>query len=176
MTTYIALLRAVNVGGHNIISMGELRDLCEEMGWMDVRTYVQSGNVVFRAKSVTAKAIEDAVERRFGMRPAVVIRTAKEWAAVVAGNPYPDHAAKTPKFLQVAFLAAKPAKSAVDALSEAHGGPEPCTVIGKHAYIYYCNGSAKTKFTNAVIEKKLGTAATARNWNTVLKLHEWSRS
>ena len=172
--TYIGLLRAVNLAGRNMVAMSGVRDLFTAAGMQDVRTLLQSGNVVFRGKADSASALEQrlqaATEREFGFPVEFFVRTTKEWKSLVAVNPFPDEAERDPGHLLVMFLKDSPSSSAVAALQQAIKGREIVRAKGRQAYVYYPDGVGRSKLTNVVIEQKLGTRATGRNWNTVLKL------
>jgi uncharacterized protein (DUF1697 family) len=174
MTVYIALLRGINVGGHGRMDMAELRTLCSEIGLANVQTILQSGNLVFSAatspKGDLEKQLEQAVHERFAMSTPFFVATAPEWLAMIKDNPYPDQAAKDPSHLAVALLKEAPSKEAWALLQSAVKGPEMVMPSNHLAYIYYPEGIGKSQLTNVVIENKLKTRATARNWNTVLKL------
>ncbi len=173
----MALLRAVNIGLHGKIAMTDLRTLMTELRLQDGKTLLQSGNLVFRGGSKAGAALERQLEaetkKRFGLETDFFVRSAAEWNAVVAGNPFPDEARKDPSHLLVIFLkeAIKPA--AVAALQAAIPGREVARCQGKdvrEVYIYYPDGIGRSKLTAALIEKKLATSGTGRNWNTVRKL------
>ena len=174
MTTYIALLRAVNLAGLNKVGMADLRDLVEDLGFAEPKTLLQSGNVVFSGRSRSSSALEDTLakeaEKRLGVATAFFVRTAQEWSKAIASNPFEKEAKADPGHLLVAALKDAPDATSVRALSDAIRGREVVQVRGKQAYIVYPDGVGRSKLTMAVIEKKLGTRATARNWNTVLKL------
>lgn len=173
MAAAVALLRAVNVAAHQKIGMAGLRDAMVEAGFTDVATLLQSGNVVFSsAKSGEAaeQAVEAAIGKHFGFATEVMVRTAAEWRKLIAGNPFPDAADKDPAHLVVMALKAPVAASAVAALQAAIKGRETVSGSGRNLYVIYPDGIGRSKLTNAVIEKHLGTRCTGRNWNTVLKL------
>jgi len=174
MATYIGLLRGVNVGGHNLVSMGDLRSLLTRLGFEEPRTLLQSGNVVFRGKSAATAALENLLEtesrKRLGLETSFFIRTPGEWSVLIAGNPFPREAKDDPARLVALPLKNAPPSAAVKALVDAIPGSESVRVKAGIAYIYYPDGQGKSKLTNALIEAKLGTRGTARNWNTVLKL------
>jgi uncharacterized protein (DUF1697 family) len=174
VSTHLALLRAVNLAGHNKVGMADLRALLVGLGFADARTVLQSGNVVFsggtRAPGQLERLLEDAARERLGLDTAFFVRTAKEWRAVVAGNPFPAEAKTDPAHLVVVFLKDAPAARAVAALQRAIVGREVVQARGRQAYAVYPDGIGRSRLTSAVIEKHLGTAGTARNWNTVLKL------
>lgn len=173
MATYVALLRAVNVGGRSV-AMADLRATFAKMGFADAKTLLQSGNVVFTSdKSPTAdleKQLETAAEKHHKMQIEFMVRTAKEWADLVAGNPYPDEAKSDPARLVLVALKSSAKPGAEKALQAAIKGRETVRVFGKNAYMYYPDGQGESKVTPAVVEKHLGARGTARNWNTVLKL------
>jgi len=173
MTTYAALLRGINVGGNKRIAMADLRSLVEGLGHESVRTHLQSGNVVFesakRSDATLAAGIEKAIAAELGMDVSVMVRRSDELAAVVAAAPYggrtSDH-----KRVHVAFLSAKPAAAAVKGFGIEEFAPDEMSVIGREVHLLYPDGYARTKLTNAVLEKRLGVRATTRNWRTVTAL------
>lgn len=168
MTTMIALLRGVNVGGSGKVKMEELRAVCEAIGLCDVRTYIQSGNIVFRAKTADAgKRLEAGIERAFGIHTIVVIRTAAEMRAIAERNPLPG---VDPKKLVVSFLTATPTEAAAEAVRQMAIAPEELHLIGNEMYIYFPLGQGVSKLPMARIERVLGTTGTGRNWNTVMAL------
>ncbi len=175
VATYAALLRGINVGRNKRIGMADLRALLEGLGHESVKTHLQSGNVVFmspkRSDASLAAAIEKAIAAELGMDVSVMVRRSAELAAVVGAAPYggrtSDH-----KRLHVAFLSEKPRAAAVKGFGIEEFAPDEMTVIGREAYLLYPDGYARTKLTNAVIEKRLGVRATSRNWRTVEALAE----
>jgi uncharacterized protein (DUF1697 family) len=174
MTTHIALLRAVNVGGKTKIAMADLRDLLTQLGFADPRTLLQSGNAVFRSDKLTGadleRLLEVETEKRLGLKTDFFVRTPEEWKEVVANNPFPGEAKSDPSHLVVMFLNKAPAAKDVEALQAAIKGREVVRAAGRQAYIVYPDGIGESKLTLTVIEKKLGSRGTGRNWNTVLKL------
>jgi uncharacterized protein (DUF1697 family) len=173
MTARIALLRAVNVGGTNKIAMAELRTFAVALGLADARTLLHSGNLVF-THAAAPKDLETLLEREAAMRLGLItdffVRTAKEWDAVIAGNPFPEVALHDPARLMVMPLKKAPAAAAVKALEAAIRGPERICAIGDSLYASYPEGTGNSKLTIRLIESKLDTRGTARNWNTTLKL------
>ena len=170
----IALLRAVNVGGRSV-AMAELRALLAELGCGNPRTLLQSGNAVFTMKARTSPAalearLEAQAQRRFGIPIAFMLRSATEWDALILRNPFVEAAQRDPAHLVLMTLKAAPTAAAIDALRGGYKGPETIHVAGRDAYLIYPEGIGRSKLTNALIERKLGVAGTARNWNTVLKL------
>jgi uncharacterized protein (DUF1697 family) len=172
--TYAALLRGVNLGAHNRIRMPELRALVEGLGGTDVTTYLQSGNVVFRsdrAAAALAKAIEQAIRRELGLDVAVVIRNRKQLERLVDGNPFGRRKAKE-NSLYVTLLAKRPDAKRVRKLREESFEPEQFEFAGENVYLFFPNGYGRSKLNNALLERRLGVAATTRNWRTVTALAE----
>ena len=169
------MLRGINVGGKNKIPMKDLCDLFTVAGCEGIRTYIQSGNVIFHAGAALAKLIPDliaeAVRDRFGYRVPVVLRNAEELRKVVHNNPFLTAGADT-GVLHVAFLADRPDAAKVAALDPTRSPPDEFTVRGGEIYLKCPNGVARTKLTNAYFDSKLATTSTVRNWRTVLKLLE----
>ncbi len=174
MAQHIALLRAVNVGGRSV-AMVDLRAMLTDLRCANPRTLLQSGNAVFalNAKASAAaleKKLEAEAQRSFGFAVAFMLRTADEWDAIIARNPFPEAAKNDPARLVLMALKGAPDAGAVKALRDSYKGPETIYVDGRDAYLIYPEGQGNSKLTNALIERKLGVAGTARNWNTVLKL------
>jgi uncharacterized protein (DUF1697 family) len=174
VTTYICLLRAVNLAGRNMVSMSALRDLAGELDLQDARTLLQSGNLVFRSTLPTAEKIERLLENgaatRLGVSTEFFVRSAADWTQVIAANPFPAEARRDPGHLVVMVLRSAPDRAAVAALQQAIAGREQVRAKGREAFITYPDGQGRSKLTIALIERHLGTRGTARNWNTVLKL------
>jgi len=172
--THVALLRGINVGGKNMLAMTALAKRFTDAGCEDVVTYINSGNVVFRATATLAKklpaVITAALAKHHELQIPIVLRTAAELAAVVTANPF--LAAKAPpKELYVGFLAKVPEAAAIAQLDPKRSPPDEFRVIGAEIYLRYRNGAGTTKLTNAYFDSKLATVSTVRNWNTVLALH-----
>jgi len=174
MSRHIALLRAINVAGRNMVAMADLRGMLEELGFTDVKSLLQSGNLVFSSDRRSGDALERLLETETSKRLKVscdyFIRTADEWAKVVAQNPFTKDAEHDPGHLVAMFLKAAASPKAVKSLEAAIKGPETVRAKGQQLYIVYPDGIGRSKLTNALIEKHLGTQGTGRNWNTVLKL------
>ncbi len=174
MTVQIALLRGVNVGGHNKVAMADLRRLLEGLGLSDVRTLLQSGNAVFRSGAQTGERLERLLEtetkRRLGLETTYIVRGVSEWDEAIARNPFPDEAERDPARLAVMFLKSAPAPGGAKALREAIRGRERVETAGRQAYLVYPDGMGTSRLTIDVVEKHLGTRVTGRNWNTVTKL------
>lgn len=171
---HIALLRAINVGGRNLISMSDLRDLFTSLGLAGARTLLQSGNVVFagdrRVSGKLERLLEIETATRFGLSVDYVVRSCQEWREATARNPFPEAAKRDPGRLGVMFLKESAEATNVKALQAAIKGPEILRADGKHLYIVYPDGMGKSKLTITLIEKHIGCRGTMRNWNTVLKL------
>lgn len=174
MASYVALLRAVNVGGRSQVAMSDLRQLLTDLGFENVQSLLQSGNLVFMTDGGPASNLEARLEaetqKGLGLKTAFFVRSGREMDAVIAGNPFPAEAKRDPSHLLVLFLKDAPKANAVAALRAAIKGPELVAAKGKHAYAVYPAGIGRSRLTNTVIEAKLGTQGTGRNWNTVLKL------
>jgi uncharacterized protein (DUF1697 family) len=173
MTAFVALLRAVNVGGNNLIRMADLKALCEDLGFGNVVTLLQSGNVVFTArgsdKAVAAK-LAGAIEKSHGFRPLIVVRTAAEIADSMKRNPFKAEETNDPGHLVIAFMADQPTSGAKERVAAIKVASERLHLSGRELHAHYASGQGTSKVTNVVLEKALGVAATARNWNTVTKL------
>jgi uncharacterized protein (DUF1697 family) len=168
MTTWIALFRGINVGGNNPLPMKTLPALMEKCGCTDAKTYIQSGNVVFRSSvsraETLAARIGKAVEESHGFRPLVLLLTDKELARAVAGNPYPE-AEKTPQWVHLFFLAETPEKPDLARLKGLQANGEAFTLKGRVFYLHTPAGFGTSKLA-AVVARALGVDTTARNWRT----------
>ena len=173
-TTWIALLRGVNLGPSRRLLMSDLTGVFRALGYGDAKTLLQSGNVVFRAAEKSAakleRRLEAETEKRLGLTTTYLLRSAAEWAAIVAANPFPKEAAADPARTVLVALQAPPAAAAVAALARANPGREKLRAMGRELYVYYPDGQGESKLTAPLIDRHLGGVATARNWNTVLKL------
>jgi uncharacterized protein (DUF1697 family) len=173
-STHVALLRGVNLGGKNCVPMKELAEIFANAGCADVRTYIQSGNVVFRATRALAESlpprITEQIAKRFGCQIPVVLRTAEQLAAAVRNNPFREVPQEA---LHVYFLAGLPDASRLAQLDPNRSKPDAFVVHGREIYLHLPNGIGRSKLTNAYFDSKLATTSTARNWRTTLKLLEW---
>jgi uncharacterized protein (DUF1697 family) len=168
----IALFRAVNVGGRKATST-DLRALATDLGLEDVRTFVQTGNLVFRCAQTGAEleaGIEQAFAARFGFASDVLVRSGPEWRAALATNPHTAMAERDPSHLVVMALKSAPEPDAVAALQAAIPGRETIAAEGRELFIAYPDGIGASKLTGALIERRLAVRGTARNWNTATKL------
>lgn len=175
MHARIALLRAINVGGKTKLAMADLRSALEGLGFVKVRTLLQTGNAVFEGEGADAEVetgIEATLAARFGLETQVLVRTAEAWGEIIAANPFTQAAHDDPSHLVVMPLKAAPDADALNALRAAIKGREQVEVRDRCAYLVYPDGIGTSKLTIKIIEGKLGTRGTGRNWNTVLKLAE----
>lgn len=176
MPVYVSMLRGVNIGGHNKIKMEALRALYESLGFQNTQSFIQSGNVVFRTKernsAKLSMQIGDAIERKFGFRPQVLLRTTSELREVISANPFATRKGLDPSKLAVSFLELGPDDDIRNKLLAIECAPEELHAHGRELYIYFPNGMARPKLSMTKVERTVKTACTARNWNTVQKLLE----
>jgi uncharacterized protein (DUF1697 family) len=174
MSVHIALLRGINVGGHNQVAMSDLRKLLDDLSFAGAKSLLQSGNLVFKSERRTGAALEHLLEtetaKRLGVSADYLVRSAAEWGQIVDRNPFQEGAKKAPSHLLVMFLKTAPRPQDVDELRASNEGPELIRCDRKQLYIVYPAGIGRSKLTGTWIEKRLGTRGTARNWNTILKL------
>jgi len=176
---FISLLRGINVSGQKSIKMDSLRALYQTLGFTNIKSYIQSGNLIFDAphndppKIITA--IEKAIEREFGFSVPVQLRTPLDLTSIIDHNPFAEFTeeANGTRVL-VTFLAESPAPDKVELLQEYVSQPEKLTVLDRHVYLHCPNGYGISKLSNTFLESKLAVPATTRNWKTILKLHEMS--
>jgi uncharacterized protein (DUF1697 family) len=170
---YVARLRRVNVAGHGRIAMNELRGSFTELGYTDVVTYIQTGNVLFDARSnreaTVVAAIEERLDQDFGDAPAVILRTVPELLRIGRASPYAK-AGANPARHHVTFLAEQPDKKALTSLVLPPSGRDELVVDGREVYVHTPDGYGNSKLTGTLLERRLGVLSTTRNWNTVTKL------
>jgi uncharacterized protein (DUF1697 family) len=175
---HVALLRGINVGGKNRLPMKELAAMFRNLGCREVRTYIQSGNVVFQAETALARRVPAliavAISAAYGFNVPVVTRTAVELGDVASNNPFLKEGTD-PKTLHVAFLMDQPGKPGIAALDPDRSPPDEYFVRGREIYLRCPNGVAGSKLTAQYFDSKLKTTSTARNWSTVLNLLEMAR-
>jgi uncharacterized protein (DUF1697 family) len=173
MTVIICMLRGVNLGGHNKIGMDALRGICASQKLRNPQTYIQSGNVVFGTVETDlaklATRIENCIEKQFGFRSSVILRTASDMRDVVARNPFAHRKGLDPGKLVVNFLAEAPNAETRTRVLAIKVGPEELRPSGRELYIYFPDGQGRSKLP-AVLDRTLKMPATARNWKTVNKL------
>ncbi len=168
------MLRGVNVGPHNRIKMEELRAMYKSLKLEDARTYVQSGNVVFRTKEKNspqlAKKIQNAIQKKFGCCPEIILRTSDEIRKAIKANPFPEQTQTEPGKVLVTFLAADPPPEAAANLEKFQDLPEELCLKGRELFIYFPNGAGRSKLPCSTVDKLLKVTGTARNWNSVQAL------
>jgi uncharacterized protein (DUF1697 family) len=173
MTSYVALLRAVNVGGKSL-AMAALRDFAAALGLADAGTVLQSGNLTFRSSGRKPAELEKLLEReaakRLGVTTDFLVRSGRELTAIIANNPFPAAARRDPAHLLVMFLKDEPPAGAVAGLRKGIAGRESIAADARQLYIVYPDGIGRSKLTTSLIEKRIATRGTGRNWNTVVKL------
>lgn len=171
---YAAFLRGVNVAGQNTLPMADLRAAALALGFTDVQTVLQSGNLVFSSSNRASRELEAAIvgelRRRLGIEPDALVRSAAQVQRIIERNPFPTEAERDPGRFVVVVLAAEPTREDVEALREAIVGRERIACDGAALYAVYPDGQGRSKLTNALIERRLRTRATARNWNTISRI------
>jgi uncharacterized protein (DUF1697 family) len=176
---HVALLRGINVGGKHKLPMKDLVALLEDAGCSRVRTYIQSGNVVFETPESSvadlAADIERRIGKRFGYEVPIVLRSAEALRAVASGNPFLAQGAEE-THLHVGFLADPPTPEAVASLDPSRSEIDSFRVVGADVYLHTPGGMGRTKLTTDWFERRLGTRMTVRNWRTVGKLVEMAAS
>jgi uncharacterized protein (DUF1697 family) len=174
MTVYVAMLRGVNVGG-NSLKMDWLRAACENLGCQNVRTYVQSGNVVFSSRASAAKLVptlKETIDAQTRLPVTVVLRSAADMARIVVENPFLKQKGIDATKLHVTFLGKAPVRPALDRLDALAGTRDQYRLNGSELYLHCPINYGETKLSNGAIEKVLGVSATTRNWKTVTTLHQ----
>lgn len=178
MNKKIAILRGINVGGKRKLLMADLKTLCEDLGWQEVKTYIQSGNLIFKSSEKNPELedrLEEAIASKFGYEVPVIVRDSEEVQKFNARNPFYNAEADISK-LHLSFLKEKPSEENIMEIKQYDFEPDRFTVDQKEVFIY-CEGKYhRTKISNNFLEKKLQVGATTRNWKTILKLIELSKS
>jgi uncharacterized protein (DUF1697 family) len=174
LSSYIALLRGINVGGNKKVAMSDLIALAADLGFENARTLLQSGNLVFsaagRSADVVEALLEKALAKKLDLVTRVFVRPASDWIKIVAANPFLDEAERDPGHLALMLLKDKTSPKALVSLKGSIVGREYFEAHGREIYAFYPDGFGTSKFTTALIDRKLETTVTARNWNTVLKI------
>lgn len=178
MNRFIALLRAVNVGGRNRLPMADLRELCGGIGWRGVRTYIQSGNVVFAADGTGDDAkrhevdLERAIRERFELDVPAVVRSLDRWLGYLKGNPFPEAAESEPSRVLLMLSKAPPKDEAVEALRERAKDGERIERVDDAIWIHHPGGVGRSKLTPVLLDRLVGSPVTARNWRTAIRLRD----
>jgi uncharacterized protein (DUF1697 family) len=174
MTTYISILRGINVSGQKLIKMADLQKTYEKLGFGNITTYVQSGNVVFTGKKAApeklASAITQQIAKDFGFQVPVIVFGIHTLKQIIASNPFINDSEKDIAYLHVTFLSAQPPNFDVKAIEEKKQIGEAIAFTNEAVYLYCTNGYGKTKLTNNFLETKLQVSATTRNWKTTTEL------
>jgi len=176
MPIYIAMLRGINVGGHNRIKMDQLRSSLEAVGLQQVKTYIQSGNAVFKSATISPAVLSRKIEKQiigqFGFAVSVISRTADGINKTIANNPFLNDSSINPEKLHVAFLSEAPAPLALKKLTELTLEPDQSHCLGKEVYFYFPNGVSGSSLWKHPLDRVLSVEATTRNWKTVNTLHQ----
>ena len=175
MPTYIAILRGINVSGSKLLKMTELKAMLEKLGFEDVVTYIQSGNVIFKTSKKNlpekiSETIEKAIQKKFGFDVPVITTSAGELKKVIDNNPFMKKKGIQLDKLHVTFLGTLPESSLVKAIEKLDFSPDEFMIVGREIYLHCPGGYGNTKLSNNFFEHKLKVRATTRNWNTVNKL------
>jgi uncharacterized protein (DUF1697 family) len=175
MTVFISLLRGINVGGQKRIAMADLVQLCTSLGFDNVRTYLQSGNVLFESQDRDpgrlSSKISENISAKFGFSVKVILRTSDELRRIILANPFAKEGLDADKY-HVTFLSDIPSEEFQGSGMKGKDSPDRYVIIGCEIYLFCPNGYGRTKFSNTFFEKKLGVFATTRNWKTVNTLAE----
>jgi len=173
MTVYVALLRGINVGGYNKLPMQDLRDILAALGCENIKTYIQSGNAVFRSADERvhlSNKIRAAVDEKFGFTPTVQLLTIDDYQSILSANPFPE-AVEDPKSLHVSFLSETPIDPDLKSLHALRSPTENYELLANAFFLHAPDGIGRSKLA-AKVEKCLGVQATGRNWRTAMKLAE----
>lgn len=174
MTTWVALLRGINLGSHNKVAMAELRQLADELGLANPETYLRSGNLVIDSdlsESVLARRLSDGIGEQFGLQVPVICRSSGQLGQIASSHPFATLGLDD-KFLHVAFLDREPKDGVHEVIDAADYHPDRLEADGREIYLAYPNGSGRSRLNQGLLESRLGVSVTARNWRTVTKLAE----
>ncbi|MEK3889898.1 DUF1697 domain-containing protein [Bacillus sp. FSL K6-3431] len=177
MTIYIALLRGINVGGHNVIKMKDLRNSFETMGFGNVKTYIQSGNVLFESSEeadILCKRMEQEIQDTFGFSGTVILRTAMELEKIIKNCPFQADTLSEGEGLYISFLSEAPSREAINQVLINNSETEECKIIGTEVYLFLRQSIRNSKLTTHL--KKLKVLGTLRNWKTINKLVMMARA
>ena len=176
METYISILRGINVSGHKLIKMDALKKMFEDLNFKNIRTYIQSGNVIFESKKVDTKSLETIIGKQifktFGFEVPVLVKEKKDWKTVFENNPFLKNRNEDISKLHVTFLSAEPEQVNIDKLLETKFNNDEFVVSENVVYLFCPDGYGNTKLSNTFFENKLKVSATTRNWKTVIELNK----
>lgn len=174
MTTYISILRGINVGGHKMIKMEALKKMCLGLGFSNIKTYIQSGNIIFQTKITEVnkinKNLKSAIENEFGFDVPVITLTETELENILNLNPFLNNKSKKESFFYITFLSENPTKQNIENLKLIDFKNDKYKLIDKAIYLYCPDSFSNTKLTNNFLENKLKVIATTRNWKTTIEL------
>jgi uncharacterized protein (DUF1697 family) len=174
MKTYISILRGINVSGHKIIKMDALKNMCINLGFNNVQTYIQSGNIVYKFRQTETnnlnKMISETILNTFGFEVPVVTKSAEQLQEIIKNNPFTKDTHFDPAFFHITFLSDSPDSSKIQLLDQAELKNDKFALIDKAIYLYCPNSYSSSKLSNCFIENKLKVTATTRNWKTVNEL------
>jgi uncharacterized protein (DUF1697 family) len=176
MPIYVSMLRGINVGGHKRIKMDQLRQSFEALGFEQVKTYIQSGNVVFKTGKTSPAALSNKIEERFlkdfGFPASVISRTADEMSKAIKNNPFLKRRGIDPEKLHVMFLSAVPGPAALEKLADLTAAPDQSLRSGQEIYFYLPNGVSQSVLMKNPVDRILAVVTTTRNWKTVNSLNQ----
>lgn len=174
MTTYISILRGINVGGQRIIKMNALQQMFTDLNFQNTQTYIQSGNVIFQSETMKCQDLEKEISKkileRFGFEVPVIVKTLEELQTIVANNPFSKDSSKDQSCLHVTFLSESPKESDFEKIKQGDYQSDEFKLEAKTVFLCCRNGYGKTKLTNGFFESKLKVVATTRNWKTTQEL------
>ncbi len=176
MPIYVSMLRGINVGGHKRIKMDQLRRSFEDLGFEQVQTYIQSGNVVFKAGKLSTVKLCNKIEKQilsdFGFPVPVISRSIDEMTKTIEGNPFLSERGVDQEKLHVMFLSEAPAPAALKKLADLTAAPDQCRASGREIYFYLPNGVSQSVLMKSPVDRILSVVTTTRNWKTVNSLHQ----
>jgi len=173
MKTYISLLRGINVSGQKKVNMIQLQNLYQSLGFQNIKTYIQSGNVIFQSSPPpSSQLLQQKIKQQFGFEVPVILRSIEDWENIIKHNPFTKEDLTK---VHIVFLSETAQKYSKDELEKAKNPSEEFFIHNKEIYLYCPNGYGKTKLSNTFLEHKLNLTATTRNWNTIKNLFELAK-
>ncbi len=180
MQTYITILRGINVSGQKLINMEVLKTHMKDLGFKNIKTYIQSGNLIFEHEKVglskLAKQIEDQIMQQYGFQVPVIVRTPENLEHILTNNPFLITRKEDINKLHVTFLSAEPKQEHLVKIKLPENTTDEFVISGDHVFVFCPNGYGNSKINNSFFENKLKVTATTRNWKTVMKLAEMARN